>query len=122
MKKHVIALTMAAVMAMGALAGCGGQSSTAGTTAAETTAAASEETKEGTEAADESSAEADTDSEETDGADSVSAGEKGTIAVTYVKSPLNVPSIVEKDQEIFAKTFGEMGYDVTYSDLTVDDT
>lgn len=43
---------------------------------------------------------------------------KGTINVTYVKSPLNVPSIAEKDQGIFAKNYKEMGYDVEYSDLT----
>lgn len=43
---------------------------------------------------------------------------KGTLSVTYVKSPLNVPSIVELDQEIFASVFGPMGYDVQYSDLT----
>ena len=42
----------------------------------------------------------------------------GTLSVTYVKSPLNVPSIVEQDQEIFASVFGPMGYDVQYSDLT----
>lgn len=43
---------------------------------------------------------------------------KGTIMVTYVKSPLNVPSIVEKDQEIFTNAFKELGYEVGYSDLT----
>ena len=42
----------------------------------------------------------------------------GTLSVTYVKSPLNVPSIVEQDQEIFASVFGPMGYDIQYSDLT----
>ena len=40
---------------------------------------------------------------EKDKTEAVLAEEKGTIAVTYVKSPLNVPSIVEKDQQIFAK-------------------
>lgn len=44
--------------------------------------------------------------------------DKGTIMVTYVKSPLNVPSIVEKDQEIFSKAFEKLGYEVGYSDLT----
>ena len=42
----------------------------------------------------------------------------GTIMVTYVKSPLNVPSIVEKDQKIFANAFEKLGYEVGYSDLT----
>lgn len=40
------------------------------------------------------------------------------INVTYVKSPLNVPSIVEKDQKMFAKAYQPYGLDVTYSDLT----
>ncbi|GAX46476.1 ABC transporter substrate-binding protein [Pseudolactococcus reticulitermitis] len=40
------------------------------------------------------------------------------INVTYVKSPLNVPSMVEKDQKMFAKAYKPYGLDVTYSDLT----
>lgn len=51
-------------------------------------------------------------------AQSQEAKERGTITVTYVKSPLNVPSIVEKEQAIFADYFDELGYDVAYSDLT----
>lgn len=87
MKKSLLAMLTAAVMAIGLLAGCG----------------------------------TDTDKKEDAGStqkSSEAAENKGTINVTYVKSPLNVPSIVEKDQEIFAKNFGEMGYDVAYSDLT----
>ena len=42
-----------------------------------------------------------------------------TITVTFVSSPLNVPSIVEKNHEIFADTFSEIGVKaVEYSDLT----
>lgn len=40
------------------------------------------------------------------------------INVTYVKSPLNVPSIIERDKGIFAEVFGEYGLPVEYSDLT----
>lgn len=40
------------------------------------------------------------------------------IGVTYVKSPLNVPSIVEKEKGLFAKAFEEYGLPVEYSDLT----
>lgn len=104
MKKWKIcmaAVSMSAVM----LAGCAGnktQETTVAeaveTTAAEETATA-EETKE--------------TAKETE-----STEKQGTIAVTYVKSPLNVPSIVEKDQGIFASVFEPMGYEVTYSDLT----
>ncbi len=41
-----------------------------------------------------------------------------TIGVTYVKSPLNVPSIIEKNQGIFAQAFAEYGIGVDYSNLT----
>lgn len=40
------------------------------------------------------------------------------IGVTYVKSPLNVPSIVEKGKNIFTKAFEEYGLPVEYSNLT----
>lgn len=42
-----------------------------------------------------------------------------TITVTYVSSPLNVPSIVEKNHGIFAENLKEIGVEtVEYSDLT----
>lgn len=42
-----------------------------------------------------------------------------SVAVTYVTSPLNVPSIVEKDHSIFAENMKDLGIEeVTYSDLT----
>ncbi|MBP3926083.1 MAG: ABC transporter substrate-binding protein, partial [Clostridium sp.] len=80
--KKTAAMILAAAMMVTSLAGC--QSKTA-ETAAETKA--------------ESAAES----------ESQTAGEKGTISVTYVKSPLNVPSIVEKDQGIFTDYFGKLG-------------
>lgn len=123
MKKNVIAWTLTAVLAATSLAGCGGQKTeTPAATAAATSAAGTESTAAGSQGT----------SGQTQGADTTDAAQKpaedmtaailaegnGTIAVTYVKSPLNVPSIVEKDQEIFARKFGELGYGVTYSDLT----
>ena len=39
------------------------------------------------------------------------------VAVTYVKAPLNVPSIIEKDKGMLAKNFGA-DTKVVYSDLT----
>lgn len=122
MKRNVIALTLTAAMAIVSLAGCKGQGGSAGTSAAQTTAAAQEtkaETQAGSSAADGSGKEEENNTEpEKDMTEAVLAEEKGTIAVTYVKSPLNVPSIVEKDQQIFAEEFGKLGYGVTYSDLT----
>lgn len=40
------------------------------------------------------------------------------ISVTYVKSPLNVPSIVEKNKGFFQKAFDEYNLPVEYSNLT----
>ncbi len=125
MRKKGIAWMLVAGLLM-SVAGCQGQSEKAGSKGAEATAAAGTETTAASVGA--TTAEGgSTDGQETkeDGAEpetdmtaSILAEEKGTIAVTYVKSPLNVPSIVEKDREIFAKVFGELGYGVTYSDLT----
>lgn len=103
MKKRFTALALAMSMTAMALTGCAGNKAE---TAAATTAA--EITKEETMAAE-------TTAEETTAA----AESRGAIAVTYVKSPLNVPSIVEKDQKIFEEAFAALGYDeIVYSDLT----
>lgn len=40
------------------------------------------------------------------------------VAVTYVKAPLNVPSIVEKNKALLAENFAAAGTKVVYSDLT----
>ncbi|MCL2009446.1 MAG: NrtA/SsuA/CpmA family ABC transporter substrate-binding protein [Synergistaceae bacterium] len=41
-----------------------------------------------------------------------------SIAVTYVTSPLNVPSIVERERGFFAEAFSPFGLDVEYFNLT----
>lgn len=40
------------------------------------------------------------------------------LTFTYVTSPLNVPSIIEKEKGIFASTFEDMGIAVEYAELT----
>ncbi len=40
------------------------------------------------------------------------------IVLTYVKSPLNVPSMVEKDKFIFSNAFSKYNLPVVYSELT----
>ncbi|AJC86354.1 ABC transporter substrate-binding protein [Campylobacter sp. RM16704] len=40
------------------------------------------------------------------------------IAITYVKAPLNIPSIIEKEKAIFQKTFDKYNIPVFYSQLT----
>ena len=108
MKKRVISWMMAAAVAFTFLTGCQSQGKGTGDVSA------GKEASESAEVLDEK-AEA---KEESASQKSDAAEDKGTISVTYVKSPLNVPSIVEKDQEIFAEKFGELGYNVSYSDLT----
>ena len=71
MKKRFFALTMAALMAVTVLTGCGSK----------------EETLD-------------------------------KLTFTYVTAPLNVPSIIEKEKGVFAKTFEEDGISVEYAELT----
>lgn len=40
------------------------------------------------------------------------------LTFTYVTAPLNVPSIIEMEKEIFADTFEDMGIEVAYAELT----
>ena len=96
--KKLIALGLAACMTF-SLAGCSGSAGkeTAAASAAETTA--------------ETSAEAETSAKAT--ADAETSIDK--LTVTYVTSPLNVPTILEKDQGIFEK---ELGVPVEYAELT----
>ena len=88
-----IALGLAACMTVSALTGCG---SAKKETEAETTVAES--------SVEETSAE-ETTAEESEAAKS----DLDKLVFTYVTSPLNVPTIIEKNQGIFAKDFGEMG-------------
>lgn len=39
------------------------------------------------------------------------------VVMTYVASPLNVPSIIEKERGDFSSAFGRLGLDFAYSDL-----
>ena len=96
--KKLIALGLAACMTF-SLAGCSGSAGkeTAAASAAETTA--------------ETSTEAETSAEAT--ADAETSIDK--LTVTYVTSPLNVPTILEKDQGIFER---ELGVPVEYAELT----
>lgn len=99
MKKLSLCL-LAFAVAAGTLAGCAGKTEIKETTdvQAETTAAVSTEK-----------------TEESTGTEAVQGG---NVTVTYVKSPLNVPSIVEKDKGMFGDAFKALNYQVGYSDLT----
>ncbi|MDR1378087.1 MAG: NrtA/SsuA/CpmA family ABC transporter substrate-binding protein [Synergistaceae bacterium] len=45
------------------------------------------------------------------------AGEK-TMTITYVKSPLNIPSIIEKHLGLLEAEFGSLGYTVSHPEIT----
>ena len=97
-----IALGLAACMTVSSLTGCG---SSKKETEAETTVA-------------ESSVE-ETSAEETTANESEAAkSDLDKLVFTYVTSPLNVPTSIEKDQGIFATDFGEMGITTDYAELT----
>ena len=40
------------------------------------------------------------------------------VVMTYVSAPLNVPSIIDKDQSIYSNAYEKMGLDFEYSNLT----
>ena len=97
-----IALGLAACMTVSSLTGCG---SSQKETEAESTAAenvAEETTVEETTAEESETAKSDLNK----------------LVFTYVTSPLNVPTIIEKNQGIFAKDFEEMGITTDYAELT----
>ena len=97
-----IALGLAACMTVSSLTGCG---SSKKETEAESTAVES--------VAEETTVE-ETTAEESEAAKT----DLNKLVFTYVTSPLNVPTIIEKNQGIFAKDFGEMGIITDYAELT----
>lgn len=103
-----IALGLAACMTVSSLTGCGSSKKEAETTAAES---AAESTAQETGA--------ETDAAESEAEKSEAAGfDLDKLVFTYVTSPLNVPTIIEKDQRIFEKDFGEMGISTEYAEIT----
>ncbi len=47
-----------------------------------------------------------------------SAPKPSTLRITYVKAPLNIPSIVEKKQQLFEKEFGKDNIKIEYPEIT----
>ena len=97
MMKRWMAMGMALCLTAASLAGCSGTQN-----AAESTQAEAETSAEEAAAEEETAKESDLDK----------------LTFTYVTSPLNVPTIIEKNQGIFEKTFGDMGIEVDYAELT----
>ncbi|MDO4266684.1 MAG: NrtA/SsuA/CpmA family ABC transporter substrate-binding protein, partial [Eubacteriales bacterium] len=110
--KYAAAAVAAAMLLAGCASGAGAE---AASSATETTAAAASEA-ETAEAEETTGAQSGAESE----AEAAPVKSEGIdqVTVTYVQSPLNVPSIVEKDLEIFSKNFADNGVSVAYSNLT----
>ncbi|MEY8354400.1 NrtA/SsuA/CpmA family ABC transporter substrate-binding protein [Lachnospiraceae bacterium 54-53] len=103
--KRILTVFMSAVISVAALAACSGQSNT------QPAATEAPSSSAGTEAAE-------TETAKTEAAETEPGFSADKIGVTYVKSPLNVPSIVEKVKGIFEEAFSEYGLPVEYSNLT----
>lgn len=99
--KRILSIFMSALIGVSVLTACAGSSNTqpAGTGAPANSAESTEE---------ESETAAETDPQFT----------VSKIGITYVKSPLNVPSIVEKERGIFNEVYSQYGLEVEYSNLT----
>lgn len=93
--KRILSVFMSAVIGVSALTACGSPSNTQ---PAESNAPSS--------------------SAQTEAAETEPQFTVDKVGVTYVKSPLNVPSIVEKEKGIFSEAFSEYGIQVEYSNLT----
>lgn len=107
--KRLMAFGMAVCMGVTALTGCG--NGTSGSTKAETQAETAQTGNESdTQAADQS---------ETSGEELQAEKKSGIdkLVFTYVTSPLNVPTIIEKDKGIFAESFEDMGISVEYAEI-----
>ena len=101
--KRLIAVLTAGAMGAAVLTGCGG---------GQTAETAGESTSAAETAAEAETTEADSET----GEENASSLDK--LVFTYVTSPLNVPSIIERDQGIFADVFGDMGISVEYAEIT----
>ena len=101
--KRLIAVLTAGAMGAAVLTGCGG---------GQTAETAGESTSAAETAAETETTEADSET----GEENASSLDK--LVFTYVTSPLNVPSIIERDQGIFADVFGDMGISVEYAEIT----
>lgn len=109
--KKLISLGLAVCIGVSALAGCG--SKTAESSAEATTQAEQQSQEETSETGSEAAKE--TGAAESEGQKAASGIDK--LVFTYVVSPLNVPSIIEKDKQIFAKSFEDMGISVEYAEI-----
>ena len=113
MRKTLFALFTAAGLAAFSLSGCSSQSSDSSPSQTAETAASDAEN-----AADSSAEDSSEETSESSGSSQTAAIGLDKMVFTYVTSPLNVPSIIERSQGIFADAFGQLGIDVEYAEIT----
>lgn len=120
--RKFVSIALAVCLGASALTGCG-QSGAKETAAAENQAEAAETAAEeaaGTEEKAEEGEAAEGEAAEGEGTDEAKSAEidLDKLVFTYVTSPLNVPTIVEKEKGIFAEAFADLGISVEYAELT----
>lgn len=108
--KKLLAVITAVGVGAAALSGCG-QSQSQETAAQETQAESQVQETGNSQEAEEEKTES---SQETQTAEL----DLDKLVFTYVTAPLNVPSIIEKNQGIFADAFGSYGLGVEYAEIT----
>ncbi len=129
--KKMVAMGLAVCMGVMSLSGCAGGSKNAAAGGEQT---AAEQTVTGENGADQGGAgqagsgqsraeQAGSDQSGTEQAGSDQTGAQKAasgldkLVFTYVTSPLNVPTIIERNQNIFAEDFGKMGISVEYAEI-----
>ena len=129
--KKMVAMGLAVCMGVMSLSGCAGGSKNAAAGGEQT---AAEQTVTGENGADQGGAGQDGSGQS--GAEQAGSGQSGAeqggsdqtgaqkaasgldkLVFTYVTSPLNVPTIIERNQNIFAEDFGKMGISVEYAEI-----
>ena len=144
--KKIVAMGLAVCMGVMSLSGCAGGSKNAAAGGEQTVAEQAGAGQAGSDQSGTGQAGADHRGAGQDGADQTGAGQAGTgqtgadqagadqagadqagaqkaasgldkLVFTYVTSPLNVPTIIERNQNIFADDFGKMGISVEYAEI-----
>lgn len=118
--RKLTALGLAVCMGVTALTGCGSSSSATVVTEAAAVTKAAAETGGGGETDVTESERAEGSAESAQSSDSQSdSSESGLerLVLTYVTSPLNVPTIIEKNKGMFGERFSDMGISVEYAEI-----
>ncbi len=106
--RKLTSMMLALCISTSLLVGCSGGVGQTATEAPQTEAASKEES---------ATTKAETENQDTKTGES-SESDLDKLVFTYVTSPLNVPTIVEKEKAIFADTFADMGISIEYAELT----